>query len=179
MGLRHACRSTECLGKRFLFLLDNMSLVLGASNGAVVPRVSTTCVARSVISLATFTIPVCRLIASRSKRYRPRMHSDVDRCETSTTGLTPDSELFTVLSAEAARVAGEEVQPRKPSRVRSCTDASYTSQGRTKTYPKTTRRRMWAAPPPQRVVLPRAEPSRRNPGSVLRSHVQRVSGLLK
>ena len=43
----------------------------------------------------------------RSKRYRPRMHSDVDQYGTSTTGLTPDSELFTVLSAEA----GEEVQP--------------------------------------------------------------------
>ena len=38
---------------------------------------------------------------------------------------------------------------------------------------------MWAAPPPQRVVLPQAEPSRRNPVSVLGSHAQRVSGLLK
>ena len=108
------------------------------------------------------------------------MHSDVDQYETSTTGLTPDSELLTVLSAEAARVAGEEVQPRNPSRIRSSTDATYTSQGRTNTYPKSTRRRrVWAAPPPQRVVLPRAKPSRRNPGSVLRSHAQRLSGLLK
>ena len=81
-----------------------------------------------VVSLATFTIPVCRWIASetnpadepsRSKCYRPRMHSDAEQYETSTTELTPDSELFTVLSAEAARVAGEGVQPRKPSRVRS------------------------------------------------------------
>ena len=154
---------------------------------AVVPQVSTTLVARAVSSLDTFTIPVCRWIASetnpadepsRTKRYRPRTHSDVDQYEMSTTGLTPDSELFTLLSAEAARVAGEEVQPRKPSRVRSCTDAADTCQGRTNTYPKATRRRRaWAAPPPQRVVFP--EPSRHNPGSVLRSHTQRVSGLLK
>ena len=33
MGLRHACRSTECLGNRLLFLRDNMALVLGASKG--------------------------------------------------------------------------------------------------------------------------------------------------
>ena len=72
------------------------------------------------------------------------------------------------------------MQPRNPSRIRSSIDATYTSQGRTNTYPKSTRRRrVWAAPPPQRVVLPRAEPSRRNPGSVLRSHAQRLSGLLK
>ena len=103
------------------------------------------------------------------------MHSDVDQYETSTPGLTPESELLTVLPAEAARVAGEEVQPRKSSRVRSSTYVTYTSP-----YPKGTRgRRVWAAPPPQRVVFPRAEPGRRNPGSVLRSHAQRVSGLLK
>ena len=106
---------------------------------AVVPRVSTTSEV-CVISLATFTIPVCRWIASetnpaddqsRPMRYRPRMHSDVDQYETSTTGLTPDSELFTVLPAEAARVAGEDVQPRKPSGVRSSTCVASTGQGRT------------------------------------------------
>ena len=127
MGLRHAGRSTESLGKWFLFLLDNMALVLGASKGrSSAPSLNHTCREICVISLATFTVPVCRWIASetypadepsRSKRYRPRMHSDVDQDETST-GLTPDSELFSVLFAEAARVAGEEVQPRKPSRVR-------------------------------------------------------------
>ena len=129
--------------RRFLFLLDSMALVLGAKSAAVVPRVST-CREVCVISLSTFTIPVCRWIASetnpavepsRSKRYRPRMHSDVDQCETSTTGLTADLELFTVLPAEAARVTGEEVQPRKPSRVRSSTDETYTCQVSTNTYP--------------------------------------------
>ena len=123
MGLRHACRSTESQEKWFLLLLGNMALVLGASKGrSSAPNLNHTCREECVISLATLTIPVCRWIASetnpadeplRSKRYRPRVHSDVGQCETSTTGLTPDSGLFTVLSAEAARVAGEEVQPRK------------------------------------------------------------------
>ena len=80
-----------------------------------------------VISLAAFTIPVCRWIASesnpadeppRSKRYRPRMHSAVDQCGTAASESTLDSELLTVLSAEAARVAGEEAQSRKLSRDR-------------------------------------------------------------
>ena len=137
-------------GKRFLFLLDNMALVLGAWKGrSSAPSLNHTHREVCVISLATVTIPVCRCIASetnpadepsRSKPYRPRMHSDVDQCETSTTGLTPDF-------AEVARVAGEEVQSRKPSRVRSSAGATYTSQGKTNTCPKMTRRRiMWAAP---------------------------------
>ena len=138
MGLRHACRSTESLVKRFLFLLDNMALVLGASNGrSSAPSLNRTCREICIISLATFAIPVCRWIASedkpadepsRSKRFRQRMHSDVDQYETSTTRLTLDSRLFTVLSAEVARVAGEEVQPRKPSKVRSYTDAADKSR---------------------------------------------------
>ena len=88
MGLRHACRSTESLGKRLLFLLDNMALVLGASKGrGGTPSLNHTCREICVISLAKFTIPVCRWIASetnpadepsRSKRYRPKMHSDVE-----------------------------------------------------------------------------------------------------
>ena len=97
------------------------------------------------------------------------MHSDVDQDETSTTGLTPDSEMFTVLSAEAARVAGEEVQPRKPLRVRSCTDAANTSQGRTNKNDAKKKDVCF-----NESFFPRAEPSRRNPGSVLRSHGQRV-----
>ena len=65
MGLRHACRSTECLGKRSLFLLENMALVLGASKGrGSSPNLNHTCREDCVISLATFTIPVCRWIAS-------------------------------------------------------------------------------------------------------------------
>ena len=90
-GLRHACRSTESLVKRFLFLLDNMALVLGASKGrSSAPSLNHTCREICVISLATFT----KWIASetnptdeppRSKRYRPRMHSDVDQYGTSTT----------------------------------------------------------------------------------------------
>ena len=48
MGLCHACRSRESLGKRFLFLLDNMALVVGAST-AVLPT-SPTLVANSVSS---------------------------------------------------------------------------------------------------------------------------------
>ena len=67
MGLRHACRSTECLGKRLLFLLDNMALVLGALKGrGSTPNLNHTCREVCVISLATFTIPVCRWIASES-----------------------------------------------------------------------------------------------------------------
>ena len=92
MGLRHACRSRESLGKRLLFLLDNTALVLGASNcSGSAPNLNHTCREVCVISLSTFTIPVCRWIASednpadepsRSKRYRPGMHDDVDQCGT-------------------------------------------------------------------------------------------------
>ena len=55
MGLRHACRSTESLGKQLLFLLDNMALVLGASKGrGSMPNLNHTCREICVISLATF-----------------------------------------------------------------------------------------------------------------------------
>ena len=65
MGLRHPCRSTESLGKRLLFLLDNMAFVLGASKGwSSAPSLNHTCRDICVISLATFTILVCRWIAS-------------------------------------------------------------------------------------------------------------------
>ena len=167
--LRHACRSTENLEKRLLGYCSSWttwprSWVL--QRAAVVPRVSTTLVARSVSSLLPRSPSLSadgwrlRLIdePSRSKRYRPRTHSDVEKCGTSATGLTPDSEMCTVLSTEATRVAGEEAQSRKLAR---------------------RRRRTCTAPPPRRVVFPRAEPSRRNHGSVLRSHAQRVSDLLK
>ena len=130
LGSRHACRSAECPGKRLLFLLDNMALVLGASKGrGRSPNLNHTSREICVISLATFTIPVCRWIASednpadeasRSKRCRPSMHSDVDQCGPSATGSAPDSELLAVLSAEAARVASEEAQARKRSRGRFC-----------------------------------------------------------
>ncbi len=44
MGLRHACRSTESLGKRLLFLLGNTALVLGASKGGGgMPNLNHTC----------------------------------------------------------------------------------------------------------------------------------------
>ena len=152
--------------KRFPVLAGQHGIGLGGASNSrgSAPSLNHTCREICVISLATFTILVCRWIASetyladeppRSKRFRPRKHSDVDQCETSTTGLTTGSELFTVLPAEAARVAGEEVQPRKLSRVRCCTDAADTSQGRTNTHLKTTRRRRTcAAPPPRRVVFP-------------------------
>ena len=194
MGLRHACRSTECLGKRLLLLLNNMALVLGASKGrGSTPNLNHTCREVCVISLATFTIPVCRWIASesnpadepsRSKRYRPRMHSDVDQCGPSASGSAPDVELLAVLSAEAARVASEEAQARKQSASRPCAGAADLNEGRTDTYPKTTRRRRSctrSSPKKKgtRVVLPRAEPSRRNHGSGLHRHGQQVSGLLR
>ena len=167
---------------RLLLLLDNMALVLGALKAAVVAQISATLVAKFVISLATFTIPVRRWIATedhpadepfRSKRYRPNMHSDVDQKKTSTTGLTPDSELFTVLSAEAARVAKEGVQPRKPSRVRSCTDAADTSQGTTNTHPKNTRRTC-AAPNTERERLNDGEQVRRMESELLRRSPSRA-----
>ena len=173
-------------GNGCLFLLDNMALVLGASKGrGSAPNLNHTCREICVISLATFTILVCRWIASednpadepsRSKRYRPSMHSDIDQCGTTTAGSSPDSELFAVLSAEAARVAGEETQSRKLSRVRSCAG--------TEACPRTTRGKRssrcsgesgLSALPRQQVVLPRAEPSHRSHGSVPHSHAQRVS----
>ena len=69
------------------------------------------------------------------------MHCDVDRCGTAVTESTPDSELLTVLSAEAARVAGEEGQSRKLARDRSYAGAADLNKGRMDTFPKMTRRR--------------------------------------
>ena len=147
-GLRHACRSTESLGKRVLFLLDNMAMVLGASKcRGGTPNLNHTGREICVISLAAFTIPVCRWIASednladepsRSKRYRPITYSDIDQRGMTAKGSTPGSELFAVLSAGAARVAGEEAQSRKLSRVRSCAGVAGLSRGRTEPCPTTT-----------------------------------------
>ena len=47
MGLRHACRSTEILGKRLLFLLDNMAYWV-LETAATALQISTTHVASSV-----------------------------------------------------------------------------------------------------------------------------------
>ena len=96
MGLRHACRSSDSLGERILFLLDNMALVLGASKGRdTAPNFDHTCREICIISLVAFTVPVCRWIASegnpadepsRSKRHRADMLNDVDQCGTSARG---------------------------------------------------------------------------------------------
>ena len=198
MGLHHACRSIEFLRKRLLFLLDNMALVLGASNGrGSIPNLNHTCREICVISLAMLTIPVCRWIASEDKPadepscstgYRPSMHFDVHNVS-----RLQRRELFAVLSAEAARVASEETQTRKLSRVRSCAGVADRSRGRMDTGPKTTRGKRTctnsgprcsgesglSAPPLRGVVLPRAEPSHRSHGSALHSHAQRVSGLFE
>ena len=142
-----SCLSVFCKpGEMVLVLAGHHGIGLGClKSAAVVSRVSTTRVARSVSSLLpgspSLSADGSADEPSRSKRYRPCMHFDVDLYETSTTGFTPDSELFTVLPADAARVTGEEVQPRNPSRVRSSTDVTYTIQGMTNTYPKATRRR--------------------------------------
>ena len=105
-------------------------MVLGASESqGGTPYLNHTGREICVTSLATFTIPVCRWIASednladepsRSKRYRPITYSDIDQRGMTAKGSTPGSELFAVLSAGAAQVAGEEAQSRKLSRVRSC-----------------------------------------------------------
>ena len=146
------------------------------------PSLNHTCREVGVISLATFTIPVCIWIASetdpavepsRSQRYRQRLHSDVDRYVTSTTGLTPDSELFTELPAEASRVTGEEVQPRKPSRVRSSTDVTHMSR-EDKYISKSDAKKKsvgCTSSSTSRFAASRTESPR--------SHAHRVSGLLK
>ena len=112
------------------------------------PNLIHTCRNICVTFLATSTIPVCRWIASEdnladepscSKRYRPNMHFDVDQCVSSATESAPDSELFAVLSAEAARVASAETQTRQVSRVRSCVSLADQSRGRMETGRKTTR----------------------------------------
>ena len=144
MGLRHVCRSSEILGKRLLFLLDDMAFVLGASKGrGSTPNLNHTCREICVISLATFTVPVCRWIASegnladepsRLKRYRPDMHYDVPTWA-GCNGVSP-SIGAACFAAEAARVASEEAQTRKCSRVRSCADVADQSRGRMETGPK-------------------------------------------
>ena len=131
-----------------MFLLDNMALVLGASEGrGGTPNLNHTGREICVISLAAFTIPVCRWIASEdnladepshSKRYRPITYSDIDQRGMTAKGSTPGSELFAVLSAGAARVAGEEAQSRKLSRVRSCAGVAGLRRGRTEPCPTTT-----------------------------------------
>ena len=82
-----------------------MSLVLGASKGrGSAPNLMHTCREICVISLATFTIA-------------------------SADGLR-HSELLAVLSAEAARAAGEEAQDRKRPRSRSCGGVAEQNRGR-------------------------------------------------
>ena len=68
-------------------------------------------------------------------------HSDVDQCGTAASESIPDSELLTVLSAEAARVAREEARSQKLSQDCSYAGAGDLNKGRTHSYPKTTRRR--------------------------------------
>ena len=124
------------------------SLVLGASKcRGGTPILNHTGREICVISLATFTIPVCRWIPSddnladepsRSKRYRPITYSDIDQRGMTAKESTPGSELFAVLSAGAARVAGEEAQSRKLSRVRSCAGVAGLSRGRPEPCPTTT-----------------------------------------
>ena len=144
-------RSTESLGKRWLFLLGGVALVLGASKGrGCMPNLNHTCREICVISLATFIIPICRWIASkdnpaaepsRSKRYRPSMHFHVDQCRPSATGSAPDAELLAVLSAEAARVASEETQTRKQTASRSCAGVTNQNRGRMEAGSQATRRK--------------------------------------
>ena len=151
-------------------------MVLGASKDrGSTPDLNYTCREVCVISLATFTILVCRWIASdsnpadepsRSKRYRPRIHSDVDQCGTDASEST---------------------------RMKNYAGAADLNKGRTDTCPKTTRRRRSCTSsspnyngqaslstplPPRRVVLPRADPSRDH-GSMLHRHAQQVSGLFR
>ena len=137
-GLRHACRSTEKPGETVAVLVGQHAWCWVLQIVAVAHQTSTTLVAKSVISLATCAIPICRWIASedhpvdepfRSERDRPNTHLDVDQCGPSATGSAPDSELLAVLSAEAARVASEEAETRKRSRVRSCAGVADQSRG--------------------------------------------------
>ena len=110
------------------------------------------------------------------------MHSDVDQCETSTTELTHDSELYSFLSSEAPKPRELPVKTYNLESFRMSAPALMLQtqiNGNKKIFKKTGRRKKCAAPPPRRLVFPQADPSRRNPGSVLRSHAQRVSGLLK
>ena len=134
MGLRHAYRCTESQGKRLLFLLDNMALA------AVVLQISTTLVARSVSSLLTRSTSLSAdgscLVQNSTV---PRIHSDVDQCGTAASESTPDSELFTVLSAEAGQAAGEEAQPRMLSRIHSCAGVAGLSQKKTAAGPTSKR----------------------------------------
>ena len=94
------------------------------------------------------------------------MDFDVDQWGSSATVSALDSELFAVLSAEAAWFAEEEAQSRKLSRVRSCAGVAGLSRGRMESLPEdgadvyelgpTLQRRVWlvSTPPLRRVVLP-------------------------
>ena len=129
LGLRLACRSSESSSERILFMLDNMALVMGSSKGRGSARtLNHTCCEVCVISQLSLTILVCAASEdnpadepSRSKRNRAPMHDDVDRCGTSAPWAAADTELLSVLCAEAARMASEEAPPRKHSGTRSCT----------------------------------------------------------
>ena len=139
MGLRRACRSNESLGKKILFLPVNMDLVLSASKGrGSAPNLNHSCLEICVISLVTFTIPASRWIAPednaadeppRSRRYRADMHHDVDQRGTSAAEVAADTELFAVLSAEAARMASDEASVRNPSGIRSSSGLACQNRG--------------------------------------------------
>ena len=109
---------------------------------------------------------------SRSKRYRPNIHYDVDQCGPVATGSAPDSELLIVLAAEAARVASGEAQTRKRSRVLLSTkvEEGWKKTRRRREYElePTLQRRVWLASTP-----PFGEPSFLEQNRVTAATVQR------
>ena len=77
MGMRYACRSAESLWKRMLFLLNNMTLILGASKGRDnTSNLIHTCREICVISLDTFTIPIRRWISFKALSIRHAFDGD-------------------------------------------------------------------------------------------------------
>ena len=197
MGLRHACRSTECLGKRLLFLLDAVALVLGASRVGVAHQTSTTLVAKFVSSplprspslsadglRQRIMPPTSHLVQNVGDRACIPMLTNGGRLQR---GSAPDSELLAVLSAEAARAAGEETQVGNgrdvapalvsPAKIEESSRSRREEREHVRARAHAAAASLACQHPLRRVFLPRTEQGHRSHGPALHGHAQRVSGI--
>ena len=191
MGLRHACWSAENLGKRLLFLLDNIALVLGASKpqphltrnfvSSLSPRPSSP----SAIELRQKIIrPTSHLAPSVAARACTPMLTNVGRRQR---GQPPTR---SCLPSSQPKPHELPVKKRKLECNRHVALALVSPTKIEEEWKQVRRRREergahlsgesgLSASPLRRVVLSRAEPSHRSDDPTLHAHAQRVPGLWK
>ena len=182
----------KSLGKRLLFLLDNMALVLGPSKGrGSKPNLNHSCreicvnsprlPSPSADGLRQKIIPlISNLTPSVTTRSCTPIVTNVGRLQRGQTRIClPSSQ------------PSKETQTRKRSASRSCAGVTNQNRGRMEAGSQATRRKSactssstpfsgesgLSASPLRRVVLLRAEPGHRSYGPTIHGHAQRVPGL--